>query len=417
LFCALKATGISYRRIAALAGMSQSEVSEIISGRRVLAYNLLVRIAEGLGIPRELMGLSYGDGPKSAYDNEGEPAPEVDEVVQRRRFLNAVMGIVVPAVFHHVVPAELLTPMDPLRPAVPTPLPSRLGMSDVDALRTLTERMRALARYYGGQAETISAVAHRSTRLMGVTSDEQVKADLGSALAELHSVAAWCCFDSGADDAARAHFTRSVEFAHDAGDAYSHAYTLWLASSLPGERGYPDDALTLLQMGQIVLAPVAGEPRVAFLAGWLRAEAAYELSRLGRADRARSEMAAARDGWEPPDADEAADMDATLAELELNLGRLDVAESAAAAAMRGWEGNPDRRRSVLGAITLATIHVRAGEPRGLVMAKSAIDAVALLRSGRARDRLVPLAAALEARLGSDYRELARMTRQVATTRA
>ena len=183
MFCALKATGISYRRIAALVGMSQSEVSEIISGRRALAYDLLVRIAEGLGIPRELMGLSYGDGPKSAYDNEGEPAPEVDEAVQRRRFLNAVMGIVVPAVFHHVVPAELLTPMDPLRPAVPTPLPSRLGMSDVDALRTLTERMRALARYYGGQAETISAVAHRSTRLMGVTSDEQVKTDLGSALA------------------------------------------------------------------------------------------------------------------------------------------------------------------------------------------------------------------------------------------
>ena len=42
LFSALKATGISYRRIAALVGMSQSEVSEIISGRRVLAYDVLV---------------------------------------------------------------------------------------------------------------------------------------------------------------------------------------------------------------------------------------------------------------------------------------------------------------------------------------------------------------------------------------
>ena len=36
LFRAVKATGISYRRIAALVGMSQSEVSEIISGRRGL---------------------------------------------------------------------------------------------------------------------------------------------------------------------------------------------------------------------------------------------------------------------------------------------------------------------------------------------------------------------------------------------
>ena len=38
IFRALKATGISYRRIAALVGMSQSECSKIISGRQVVAY-------------------------------------------------------------------------------------------------------------------------------------------------------------------------------------------------------------------------------------------------------------------------------------------------------------------------------------------------------------------------------------------
>jgi len=47
------------------------------------------------------------------------------------------------------------------------------------------------------------------------------------------------------------------------------------------------------------------------------------------------------------------------------------------------------------------------------MAKSAIDATAPLRSVRARERLVPLAEALEARPSSDARELARMARQVA----
>jgi hypothetical protein len=36
---------------------------------------------------------------------------------------------------------------------------------------------------------------------------------------------------------------------------------------------------------------------------------------------------------------------------------------------------------------------------------------------RARQRLEPLAAALEARPGSDYRDLVRMARQVAATRA
>ena len=49
------------------------------------------------------------------------------------------------------------------------------------------------------------------------------------------------------------------------------------------------------------------------------------------------------------------------------------------------------------------------------MAKTALDAVASSHSRRARERLEPLATALEARPGSDARELARMARQVAVT--
>src|SRR5690606_28474125 len=51
--------GMSQRAIAELTGQSQSEVSEILNGRRVTAYHLLVRIADGLGVPRGWMGLAY----------------------------------------------------------------------------------------------------------------------------------------------------------------------------------------------------------------------------------------------------------------------------------------------------------------------------------------------------------------------
>jgi len=51
------------------------------------------------------------------------------------------------------------------------------------------------------------------------------------------------------------------------------------------------------------------------------------------------------------------------------------------------------------------------------MAKSAIDFVALLRSQRTRDRLEPLAEALDTRRGSDSQQLARMAQKVASTRA
>jgi len=60
LFRVLMEAGLTQRTIAALTGQAQSEVAEILAGRKVEDYDPLVRIAEGLGIPRELMGLSYG---------------------------------------------------------------------------------------------------------------------------------------------------------------------------------------------------------------------------------------------------------------------------------------------------------------------------------------------------------------------
>ena len=61
LYRALHDAGVPQRRIAELSGQSPSEVSEILKGRRVLSYDVLVRIADRLGIPRVRMGLSYGE--------------------------------------------------------------------------------------------------------------------------------------------------------------------------------------------------------------------------------------------------------------------------------------------------------------------------------------------------------------------
>src|SRR5215468_2318218 len=65
----LQKAGFSQQRIAALSGQSQPEVSAIIHGRRVQAYDVLSRIADGLGIPRGYIGLSYAMEP-----GQGSPA-------------------------------------------------------------------------------------------------------------------------------------------------------------------------------------------------------------------------------------------------------------------------------------------------------------------------------------------------------
>jgi transcriptional regulator with XRE-family HTH domain len=72
----LQRFGVAQRRIAALTDQSQSEVSEIIAGRRVVvSFDVLARIAEGLGVPRGWMGLATysgeGDHQGTASDGEG----------------------------------------------------------------------------------------------------------------------------------------------------------------------------------------------------------------------------------------------------------------------------------------------------------------------------------------------------------
>ena len=142
LYRLLKRLGVSQRQIAGLTDQSQSEVCEILNGRKVLNVHVLRRIADGLGMPRERMGLSYGE-------TEPDPAPvaqEVSEVVKRRVVLAAMMN----EPFLSVRGAPITLPLP-----TPThdPLPSRLFPAHVHAVRTVTEHLRALARYRGGQAD------------------------------------------------------------------------------------------------------------------------------------------------------------------------------------------------------------------------------------------------------------------------
>ena len=50
--------GIPQRQLGMLTGQSQSEIAEILAGRQVLTYDLLLRVATNLGIPLWRMGLS-----------------------------------------------------------------------------------------------------------------------------------------------------------------------------------------------------------------------------------------------------------------------------------------------------------------------------------------------------------------------
>jgi hypothetical protein len=127
-------------------------------------------------------------------------------------------------------------------------------------------------------------------------------------------------------------------------------------------------------------------------------------------------MAKARELWSPTRADPYGDLDRPAALLALRREQLEAAEALAAASLRRWEGISPVSH-ILSGIVLATVHVKAGEPSGLPLAHRAITAMSKLSSVRARRRLQPLAAALEARPSHDAQDLARMARRTASARA
>ena len=388
----LNAAGVSQRDIAELTGQSQSEVSEILTGRRVMGYDVFVKIAKGLDIPRGFMGL--------AYDEDLLP-PEVDEDVKRRELL-ASGGL---ALFDRPVLGHLLGLPRP--PEEPTPLPSRLGKADVAALNALTAELRAWSQRWGGGAQTISAVAYRSEQLLSVSGSEKVHQAMVSVIANLHTVAGFAAFDEGVDDLASSHFAHAIDFAATANDPYWIAFACYGGGLIVAEAGYPNDALKYYQLAHVPLADDNGRhDRAPVLTGYLHSESALELAAL-KHRTVHNELAAAVDKGARD-----AGLDNIIALTHLRMGNLDLAHLFATSSVDQWSGSPKRRHAVMSDVTLAVVNVTAGEPRGLSLAHKAIASVSEIQSNRARTRLRNLIAALESRSGNDYRDLAVRARRV-----
>src|SRR3954452_4862446 len=208
----LRRKGVSQRQIAAMTGQSQSEVSEILKGRQVMAYDVLTRTGDGLGVPRGYMGLAYDEATqiRDVGSADGRQAEE-DESVKRRRFLahaaKDTMGAAVSG------PESGTWAAGPAR----TPAPGRIGMTDVRQVEAATRALRALDYQYGGGFCRDAVVAQLSwgQQMLGASATDVVKQRLHIALADLHNLAGWTSFDIGLIDSARNHFGKGLELAKE----------------------------------------------------------------------------------------------------------------------------------------------------------------------------------------------------------
>ncbi|MGH4023918.1 MAG: helix-turn-helix domain-containing protein, partial [Pseudonocardiaceae bacterium] len=411
--------GLSQRRIANLTGQSQSEVSEILSGRQVLMYSVLRRIVTGLAIPPEIAGLSCHDGDDpGTYSGQGTVVDSEEVEALLRRHLLALGGKAITG----ATVAKLGALFAELPGPPPVPLPPRLDHVHVMQVRDLTRRLGVGDSY--GNPQVCSSAAAWATGLLGVPGTDTVRRALKVAAAELHIEAGWTAFDAGLCQRALYHYSRSLELATEAGDLYLQTLSLNYAASVTVETGHPDEGLKLRQCAQVTAggipaddhrAVVVGETGKTAVQACAMEGAALALADMGDVNGADVQLMKGREVWTPTRTDPFGDMDRPAARLEMARGRLDSAEQFAVASVRRWEGGRLISRTT-SSLVLATVYVTAGDSRGLPLAHQTLTDAAKLSSARVRRQWVlPLADALDTRPGTDARDLARQARQVAAS--
>ncbi len=208
----LGAAGVSQRRIAALTGQNQSEISDITQGRQVQAYDLLARIADGLGVPRGYMGLAFTDIATHRLATSTTMIIPEDDLMERRSFLGLVSKI--------VMGAALTTAELQLIAAAPAhaSAPRHVGNTEVAQLHALTAALRAHDATHGGGSCRNAILAHTewAESMLTASVSDEVRPRLLSAVADAKTLAGWAAHDLGLAREARQHLARALQITQQA---------------------------------------------------------------------------------------------------------------------------------------------------------------------------------------------------------
>lgn len=410
----LRRKGVSQRQIAAMTGQSQSEVSEILKGRQVMAYDVLVRIADGLGVPRGYMGLAYDEvTAQRVAETRESPEAEEPENVKRRKFLAHAAAVAVGA---HVLGADSGSWVS--NPVL-TPAPGRIGMTDVRQVEAATRALRSLDYQYGGGFCRDAVVAQLSwgQQMLNSSGTEVVRQRLHVALADLHNLAGWTSFDVGLIDSARNHFGRALELAKAGESDELVANILYRMGRVYLHKEAPDDALKMFQLGQIAAQQSGSELAVAVIC----ANQAWAYAMMGHEDQTMKLIGRTRDEFARADHGEAADWVKffneddvysmigtvhTVLAQKVDVRHTKYAIPALTRAIDSY-GDEVARNKAFNLSSLATNHLLDGDiDHGAKIGVQAVDLAQHLKSKRVRDRLEPLRIEAEKRRNyADARDL------------
>jgi hypothetical protein len=313
---------------------------------------------------------------------------EEDEDVERRELLTA-LGLVGVAGLAPQVAAS-----------------RRVGMTDVDHVRSVTSLYRAADNKYGGAGlgGKLAAFAERCEALLSGRYTDLVGQRLHHALADARDRAGWAHFDAGEHRRAHAQWRLATVHARRAGAADKLASIGYSRTRQHQHLGRPADAVATVREAQ---SAAAGKvtPTVESMLGM---QEAVSLAMLGDQPGALTALQRAQDAFarREPAADpewvwffDAADLAAKTGEAHRWLARSDrrYAEEAlrcSTVAVTSYTKGMVRVRA-LTQVDLAAGHALAGDPgQAVVEGRRALAAAGELRSRRLLDRLVTLPADL-----------------------
>jgi transcriptional regulator with XRE-family HTH domain len=263
-------TGASQTDVGLLVGLAQSHVSVLERGRRrITSLELFERFADGLGIPRSLIGLDRPDA------HPGVDPAEPSSANVGRRAVQRTVGLAASAV--GLAPNELLALLQTGGPRVADP-------RAVDALGEVLHRAASLGPPVKPAhiQPTVHAVLDRLVDAQQHPTTPAQRSRVSQLISDAACFVGWLLYDRGQIAAARAYFALAADAARDAGDDTRSALVqasqgVSYSPSIDGGPGDVRRAVELLLEAEHSLA--RQPPHRA--AAWLNANTAARAARLG----------------------------------------------------------------------------------------------------------------------------------------
>jgi hypothetical protein len=207
--------------------LSRQELAELVNswiwdhhGKKVVevSANYIGKLERGLihwpgKLYRDALRAIFGVSTDAAlgFINTRRPVVKLKNV-DRRQYIQSTLGMGVLAALGPV--------MALLEGGEPTPVPSRIGATEIEQTRTATRVFESWGYLYGGGLVrgAVKGQLRWSIGLLDATCPERLRPELYSAIGDLVENAGYMAFDAGAHDEARRMFRFALVCAEDADD-------------------------------------------------------------------------------------------------------------------------------------------------------------------------------------------------------